>query len=192
MSRRWLFFPTQEEGVEPFKEGFNFRTTEEFVEDPADSQFVSADTSYPTTSGGVTFGWTTAPTDDVNRSTDPDPRLSGINYRDNTGIAKFRVDLPASGNYSFRLALGDYGSDQGCRLRVVDSDDETVLLDIGDVNVTGANFLDATDVSRTAAAWPDDNLPETVEFTGTSAFFWLGASSVGLNSTIAHLELERQ
>ena len=177
-----------------FKEGFNFRATEEYVTDPADSQFVDLDDVYPVTSGDVTFGWTVAAGAvrfEANRDDNLDARLAGIHVIANSVTHKFRVDLPASGDYRIRLALGDgLDFDHPNRVRIVDSDDSTVLEDIvGDTD--GTNFIDATGVARTFAAWPGDNATVTVTFTGTTAFFWVGGHSGGTENTcIAHLEIE--
>jgi hypothetical protein len=89
----------------------NFRSTSGYVTDGAGQTYVLATDTYPTTRGGVTFGWETpGPTGHANRSTSLDVRLAGIGYRVNSsgGAAGiFRVALPATGTYNLRLAMGD-------------------------------------------------------------------------------------
>jgi hypothetical protein len=90
--------------------GFNFRQTSGFVTDGANETYVLSGDSYPATRNGVTFGWEDAPSGDRDRNSGIDRRLAGMNFVSSAAGAsayRFRVDLPAAGDYAVRLAIGD-------------------------------------------------------------------------------------
>jgi hypothetical protein len=177
----------------PFDNGIDFRYEPLFVTDPAGTTYYSAyDPAYPVTRGGLTFGWVTLFAGQMrDRSTSIDPRLAGIHYLTDTTAAKkkLRVDLPSSGAVDIYCALGDAGGSNNAYLEVFDDTTSLGVL----VTDQGAfpNFLDATNVARSAAAWPGSNLKATKTFSTTTAFFAItpAASNLGKNYVIAHLRV---
>jgi hypothetical protein len=134
--------------------GFNFRGTIGFVTD-GQGETYSLGNLYPETRNGVTFGFTTdATSNTVNRSV-IDRRLSGTSTHSSAPPVKFKIDLPAPGNYFLKLAIGDEANaETGIKLVVRDSD--RLLFTI--TGATGiAEFLDANGTLFTAAAWPNGN-----------------------------------
>src|SRR5271165_1772930 len=96
-----------------FRQGFDFRNTVTFVNDPPGDTYVLPTTAYPTKGSGVTYGWTnTSLVNARDRNAQLDPRLAGINYATNGSAATFYVDLPSPGTYSLSLAMGDDGYQQ--------------------------------------------------------------------------------
>ena len=173
--------------------GFNFRDTAAYVTDGTNETYALefAKESYPTTRNGVTFGWEQATFDDVNRDSTVDRRLAGIVYVHNDGAAtqaNFRVDLPATGDYTITLALGDTGFAQNAQYWQL-KDTTTALATINDTNGTAAdNYDDATGVNRTEANWPSQNATITETFTTTILRSLIGTpSAAGNSTTIAHL-----
>lgn len=170
--------------------GWNFRGTVGFVTDGTNETY-SIGAAYPETRNGVTFGWTVALTGSVDRFAANDRRLAGISYKSNSdGLAQsvFRVDLPAAGQYSVRLSMGDHDGPQAflyCQIL----DGATPLLTINDVAGTAANvFDDATQTQYTAANWPGSNSPVTVAFVGTTLNLKIGYPTVQVSSsTLTHL-----
>ena len=168
--------------------GFNFRATADYVTDGPDETYVLGDI-YPTTRNGVTFGWvTSAPDETRDRSTTVDVRLAGQNAIDNTGASQnFRVDLTATGDYTIRLAAGDASFAQ--KIDVEFLDDTTVFSTVADnVATAGGQFVDATGVTRTTAAWPADN--QTLARTFASTLFVVRCAALSAtvnNSVLAHL-----
>ena len=169
--------------------GFNFRQTSGWVTDGANETYVLAD-SYPTTRNGVTFGWEqTVTTADRNASVDR--RLAGINYQFNDGTGmNFRVDLPSTGSYSIRLALGDEASGQTNNSGIV-KDNTTTLITI--LHNTGIHeWYDAQDVAQgTAATWVSSNSPSTQTFSSTIFRLLIGSPASGV-STISHIFISKQ
>jgi hypothetical protein len=171
--------------------GFDFRNTSAYVTDPTNSTYVLAgSTLYPTTRNGVTFGWDSSTSlTSVNRSTSVDARLAGINYIVNNvaAVRTFTVTLPAPGQYSIQLALGDENSGQHIYCTVQDS--STVLLTFNNVVVAGGSFVDATGTTYTAATWPTSETAVTKTFATATLNVVIGdIAGTGINSsTIAHL-----
>lgn len=176
----------------PFIEGFNFRALLAFVTDGADEQFVDFITDYPTTAGGVTFGWTVRPENSADRNAAIDRRLAGINYQTNDGTQGiFRVDLPAPGNYQISLALGDDGSTQGYQYAQI-LDNTTPVLTVNDSNGNSADHRwdDATGTEYTETTWPTSQTPVTCTFATTTLFLKLGTPSAQIDiSTLSHLSI---
>ena len=176
--------------------GINFRATSGFVTDGANETYCLGDSdAYPITRGGVTFGWDGSY--DLGRDRDAaiDRRLAGVNQKNNNGVkATFRLDLPATGNYTIRLALGDTSNDQG-DLRCEVLDDTTSKFTVADADGTlQDHYDDAAGTDRTEAAWPGSNTAQTgVNFATTILKVKLGtsASSVG-SSCITHLYVEQE
>lgn len=147
--------------------GVNHRATAGYVTDGANDTY-SLGEAYPTTRGGVTFGWAVDSTGEArDRRTDNDPRLAGMVFQWGGATLDFRVDLPATGDYAIRLALGDPSNAWGTMYCVV-LDNTTTLSTITDTDGTAANeFDDATGANRTAAAWPAGNAALNATFSST-------------------------
>lgn len=171
--------------------GFNFRSTSGYVTDGTDETYVLAADSYPVTRNGVTFGLSGAVTGAADRDSALDRRLAGIVFCDNSGSQyTFRVDLPATGNYRIRLALGDAGGAQGYQYVQV-KDDTSVLFAVDDTDGTAEdNFDDAGGNNRAAAAWPTDNVAVDHTFATTTLLVLVGspADQAGF-STLAHFSV---
>lgn len=169
--------------------GFNFRDTEAYVTDQGTETYVLGDT-YPTTRGGVTFGWTSALSDGTrNRSDLVDRRLAGVNRVANTTSREFRVDLDSTGSWTICLALGDALFTQS--LQYLQLYDDTVLFQtIDDTDgITGGTFNDANGTNHSASSWPGSNTCVTRTFVSTQLYVKLGKGAGAQDSTIAHLSL---
>jgi hypothetical protein len=173
--------------------GLNFRSSAIFVTDGANETCCLGNTDvYPVTRGGATFGWDGL-IGDMGRDREAgfDRRLAGMNQAANDGTSQttFRLDLPATGSYTIRLALGDADNDQDYQwLRMFDN--STTLFTIADTDgVAAANYDDAFGTSWSAAAWPGSNVARTgVLFASTILKLTIGAPTAQANSTcIAHL-----
>ena len=168
--------------------GFNFRATSGFVTDGTDETYVIGET-YPITRNGVTFGWETGPTGVAtrDRNSGNDRRLAGINFNDAvTTNEDFRVDLPATGDFLIRLAMGDAANPQNPKIVLKD---DTTVLDTLQTSVGANEFYDATGVLRTQANWPGQNVAITRTFGST---ILRGVIGDGVNfATIAHLFLSQ-
>lgn len=170
---------------------FNFRATSGYVADGTDETYVTGDT-YPTTRATFTFGWTTSLSDGTrDRDNSVDRRLAGVNKTANTSQKDFKVDLPATGNYTICLALGDATNDYTTGPQYVQIlDNTTPLFTINDTGGTvGGHFDDATGVDRTSAAWPGSNACRVETFTTTTLILRLGDGSGADQSSIAHLSI---
>lgn len=176
--------------------GFDFRATAGYVTDPANTQFVSDSPSYNgsnscTGNQTVICGWEGSVNGARDRNAAIDARLAGIVFIDNnSGRTCFRVDLPAAGTYSIRVALGDAGNGQTNQLLIQDA--SSVLATIGAPTATAtAHFLDATGTDYSAAAWPGSNSAVSLTFSTTIFRACLGADNgdSGTNSAIAYLSI---
>ena len=134
-----------------FDIGINFRATSGYVTDGANETYCLGDV-YPTTRGGVTFGWDASLSGGTrDRNSGLDRRLAGINYIAAASGQFFRIDLPSSGSADVHIAAGDAGAGT---VKAWDlQDNTTTFKTLTDAYLT-ADFADATDTTRTAAAWP--------------------------------------
>lgn len=175
----------------PWDKGFNFRATSGFIDTTAETAagqtyVLSSDAYGSTTRNSVAFGWDDVNSNDSrNRDAGIDRRLAGINFGPGGQARTFRVDLPATGDYDIYLALGDYGGSFAGSSTQTIKDNATTLATLTNGPNSG-EFIDATDVSRSAAAWPTDNVKITRTF--ASQIFNLTFSDFG-NARIAHLRL---
>ena len=189
--------------VAAYKEGFNLRDTLAYCTDPTDTQIlcytsgVGCDSPYPTTAAGATFGATTNSGDNKrDRSAAIDCRLAGVSFQENNAAAPniVRVDLPQTGNYLFRMAMGQGGGfTAGANQKAVLKDNTNVLATITDASVAADHWVDATGVERTSASdWVTNNAPLTVTFTTTTAFLeWgYGDGSTSGNTFMSHFSFE--
>lgn len=169
---------------------WNFRFSSGFVTDSANQTYEIGET-YPTTRT-ATFGWTAALADGTrDRDNAVDIRLAGVNKTANTSPKSFRVDLPAAGNYTIYIALGDQGGDHTTGhqyLQIRDNSDALATIDDAGGTVS-AHFDDATGVDRTTATWPGSNVGLDVTFATTTAIFVLGDGMTAGDSTIAHIRI---
>lgn len=186
-----------------FPQGINFRQTEAYRsgEDAASSggngwcypEPSGENNDYPqTTAQGNSVGWETAASaySGRNRSGTNDVRLAGMGF-DSSGTnvqRDFRIDLPASGDYLIRMAMGEasYSRDVDCE--VFDTSSSLGVIISG---VTGAanSFTDAGNNVRTAAAWPGSNTSVTKTFSTTIARFRVGATDAQ-STWVAHVYIE--
>jgi hypothetical protein len=140
--------------------GINFRASPSFVTDGAGETYCVND-GYPTTRGGVTFGW------DIgiqirDRDSGVDRRLAGLN-RDDAGGATFRLDLPAAGTYDVHVAAGDASFTVGTGFDLKDG--TTTFASITGSTTVGGRFKDATGTERTS--WPTQEVAFTHTFSST-------------------------
>jgi hypothetical protein len=168
---------------------FNFRANSSYVLDGSGQTYVLCD-AYPTTRAGVTMGWTdTSNCVPADRTTSNDVRLAGINYLPAGVTSDFKVDLTAlggAGNYDIRIALGDPVSAFIGQSLVV-KDNTSTLFSIGG-SQNNNEFIDASNVARTAAAWPGSNVAIRVTVTSSFLVFTMGGSSY---NTLAHISISR-
>src|SRR5271165_3664047 len=159
-------------------QGFDFRSTQNFVTDPPGSTYVLSNTTYPTTVNGVTYGW--ANSDSVGSrdlSTTADPRLAGFSYAKNGQPATFYVDLPAPGTYDLALAMGDAGYPdcwQDCQVQFLEG--STVLATVRKGLIVPGQFCDAVGNNWSAAAWPTSNVTRSVTLAGTRLTVLVGTN----------------
>ena len=177
-----------------FPQGINFRASAGFVTDGANEDYCLSTTSYPTTSAqGNSIGWEDSIAGlDRDRNSGIDRRLAGICFVPfGGGTARFRVDLPSSGNYNIRIAAGDAGSGNHSRFQIKDTD--SVVLDGStDVFLGLEEFVDASLTTRTSAAdWVTNNAAySSASFATTICrVAIINASSFGA-SVIAHFYIE--
>jgi len=170
-------------------QGFDFRNTSNFVDDPPGDTYVLPSTTYPTTINGVTFGWTTSSrVRGRDRSTSVDPRLAGKDYPNNGSPATFYVDLPSAGTYSVVLAMGDEGYPQcstQCQVQFLDG--STVLATVTGGPTNQGYFYDAEGNNWSAAAWPTSNVSQQLTLTGTRLTTVVGTNGTNDRTPIAFL-----
>lgn len=169
--------------------GINFRGSSGFVTDPANCTYCAID-MYPTTRGGVTFGWlSVSNVAAADRSAAVDARLAGINYVSNSSASPMtcRVDLPSAGTYAINLAIGDQAAashPQYVQLK----DGATSLFTMSGVTSAGNSFRDASGAQWSAAAWPGSNVSATITMAGTNLSIIVGsATSQSDASVLAHI-----
>lgn len=169
--------------VTGFDIGINFRDTAGYVSDGSNETYCAAD-SYPTTRGGVTFGWLSA-VSAADRNSGLDRRLAGINFN-GAGPDEFQLDLPGSGLLEVHLALGDAAAAHVDN-KVEVFDNTTSKFAIGPHTTNGTDTVyDADDVERTAAAWPSAEVGRQVTFESTTLKLRCTADA---NWTMMHLRV---
>jgi len=179
-------------GGAAFNEGFNFRATSGFVTDGTDDTFVLTSDTYPTTRAGVTFGWeTTSGLDSRDRSSGVDARLAGMHFKanDNTSTITFRVDLPSTGDYSIRLAIGDATGGNSQVNYVTAKDNSTAFITLSPISTDGDHYGDAAGNLPLEGDWAATNVAVTRTFASTIMRVTLGGTVDSASSTIAHLKV---
>ena len=171
--------------------GFNFRATSGFVTDGA-SETYSLGAAYPETRNGITFGWDSDRSANSRDRSTANTNLAGIVFYPNGSAGpfpKFRIDLPSTGSWDIRAAFGDATSAQTQYMRLMDN--ATTFATYTNVATNSNEFVDATGVVRTAAAWPGSNAVLTRSFGSTTFYIEIGdpSSIGGNNSTIAFVSV---
>lgn len=139
--------------------------------------------TYPrTTAQGNTVGWESGGPSIDERDNDSgiDRRLAGSHQASGQN---FRIDLPSAADYTVRIAAGRAGYTFTVNVELFDSTTSLGTLASG----TGATFADATNVDRTAAAWPGSNVSVTKTFATTICRFKIGIAAL---AAIAHVYVE--
>jgi hypothetical protein len=164
--------------------GINFRGTAGYVTDGANETYCVGDI-YPTTRGGVTFGWETNAPNIQDRNAGSDRRLAGMNYA-SLVTRNFRLDLPATGAYDIHAAFGDQASSQHTEWLI--KDDTTQFAAITTFSSAADAFKDATDVDRPSEAnWIANEAKLTQTFAST--VLRLTSNNNAANVVIAHLRV---
>lgn len=169
----------------------NFRNSAGYATDDATETHALVTESYQTVRGGESFGISNGTVSFADRDAALDRRLAGIMFGESAaGIAsRFRIDLPAAGVYTVYLAMGDGASGQSSA-KVIIKDDTTTKITIGPHNTLEDEFYDASDVNRTAAAWPGSNVGVNVTFASAICNIDMG-DGAGHNGMITHIRLVR-
>jgi hypothetical protein len=180
----------------PFAASINFRGTAGLITDPAGQTYSLAE-AYPTSRGGLTFGWSGGSVGPADRADFAPyvPEFSGVNSAvAAAGAADFRLDLPAAGTYAVRLALGDASYAQPslyCSLH--DGATGALLASVaaGSATEDVSQYLDATGALRTNPAdWRASNAAVSVAVTGTVPYLIVRLAEGGTGVTsVAHLEV---
>jgi hypothetical protein len=170
-------------------------------------QTYSLGEEYPLTRGGLTFGFDADLTaNDRDRNSAFPPELRGCVFAVNaSGLRYFRFDLPeGSGEYDIRLALGDAGSEQEIRARVLNGVGGTELEAISGTSSAsgdtgGFSWFDATGVKRQgvpevgqtgyATSWPFTNEALRANLTGPLVIE-MATASTSLSTALAFVSLE--
>lgn len=166
--------------------GINFRATSGFVTDGAGETYSLGET-FPTVRGGQTFGWGTNRAGNSRDRNAANVRTAGCVFVPNSGATDdFIVTLPSAGDYSIRLALGDF--DYAQNIKCVIKDGTTALATIIG-SPADAAWFDATGVDRHPyTTWESNNAAATFTFSTTTLRLTLGGHSSGsAGSAIAHL-----
>ena len=175
--------------------GINARGTAAYVTDNAGETYVlGQDDTYPVTRGGVTFGYTTVYGDAKrDRNNALDRRLAGLNQVPNTSARNvLRVDLPAAGTYTVRLAFGDDDNAQNHYFEVFDN--TTSLFSQSAVATSTHQWADATGAVYSAANWITSNTAQTGLVFATTTFILKYGDPTGVasgSSTLAHVFIQQ-
>lgn len=184
--------------------GFNCRGTSGYVTDPTDTTYFIAtlgnsNDEYPVTRNDVTFGLSVrdgaSPTNEDRDSSVTDKRLAGRAYAVPGTPFTIRVDLPAAGDYIFRMANGDTAFDFSPyrqMIAVLDTSTPVLSFDsgIGSTGPAQDTYYDASGVNRSEANWPSANVGVTLTFATTICNIVVGDASAGYTA-LAHFSLER-
>jgi hypothetical protein len=169
--------------------GINFRNTAGYVADGAGETY-SLGEAYPTTRGGLTFGFSASlAANSRNRDSGVDRRLAGCVFAVNTaGTTDFVLDLPSGpGAYAVRIALGDAGNAQNHKCVIKDG--ASVLGSI-EADTTVGQFLDATGAVLFSGTWPGGNTAVPLTFASGQIVLTIGGDPSGtLSTALAHLSV---
>ena len=174
--------------------GVNFRATSGYVTDSGGNTY-SLGEAYPTTRGGLTFGWNADSSGSSrDRNSGNDSRLAGMNYGSTsvTGSCAslttpwFKIDLPnGAGTYKVELASGDPSN--AFTESILICDGSTAVATFNGVS-TGANsFMDSAGSVHTAANWPANEAKTSMVFAGTSITIMVGYNTANTGLTHVHI-----
>lgn len=153
-------------------QGIDFRQSNAYVTDPANYDYdtEARAAAYPwTTAQGNNVGFEIGSTLDLvyrDRSAVIDARLAGLARSDTVSPLTFRIDLPATGNYTISGAFGDAGFGAPTGWDLYDTASSLGTLASG-ADTPAGSFRDPTNVNRTAAAWPGSQATVTKTFATT-------------------------
>ena len=180
-----------------FEQNINFRSTSGYVTDAAKTHVQTAITAdYPATPAAgdsAAVGYTVIGPDGVDsrdRNSGNDARLAGLHFNYGSGVnsvSRYRIDLPAPGDYVISVALGDANAGQTTECEVFD---DTASLGVLVSGTTSAaqRFKDATNTQLTETTWPTSAATVTKTFTTSVAIFKLGAG--GATPVWAHISIK--
>lgn len=176
--------------------GINFRDTSGYVTDGAGETYCldpGAGDTYPTTRGGLTFGWQLSGGSAFgrDRNSGVDARLAGMvqfAHTNDPETADVRVDL--TGDITLRIAAGDYSNQQWCNISIRDSVGEKIDLGVVDTIAT-TNWHDGAGTVRTSATdWINNNTAfASYSFTTYVLLRMTADNGESGNTCIAHLFL---
>lgn len=139
--------------------GFSFRKSAGYVDDAIGDIPVSA-TEY---TDNLKYGWVGAVPSLYDRSATVDPRMAGVAIAPNDGVGQleFRIDLPSTGKYEIRLAIGDAKySKANSFVQLIDGDTVISTIDKSGTETKVGEFIDAKGVSHlSSASWALRNAP---------------------------------
>lgn len=180
-----------------YPQGINFRQTAGYVTDGTGEDWHGVGgggATYPTTTAqGNTVGWEDSLgslLQDRNRNSGNNRRLAGMNFAGTTGTHRFRFDLPSSGSYNVRVAMGDasYAQTVDCELL-----DTTTSLGVLTSGSTGAanSFKAANGSTYTAANWVTNEATHLTNFTFSTTICRFRQSTASTQTGYtAHLYVE--
>lgn len=169
--------------------GFDFRATSGYVTDPANcSADVGTGATYPNVYGnGATAGWDSSILDSRDRNSGNDARLAGDMFLATSAARTFRIDLPSTGSYDIRMAIGDASYSIASTNKWELFDNASSLATATGGTSASQRFLDATNTEYTNATWSGSNTAITKTFTSTILNFKIGD---GTNTAwITHLRV---
>jgi hypothetical protein len=166
--------------------GINFRATSGFVTDAAGETYALGE-AYPTTRGGLTFGWSVSNTANTRDRAviAGQEQTAGINFTGNTASIDFRIDLPSTGAATIRLASGDGGGGSANHVQLLDGG--VVFATIAG-DLASSLWLDATGVAR--SNWNATNAPITHTFTSTNFTIRAGDGTSTGNTMLTHVDFD--
>lgn len=171
-----------------FPQGCNFRATSGHTTDGADEDFIGASTTYPyTTAQGNNVGWVTGflPSDSRDRDNTNDRRITGHNSV-SSGTARFRIDLPSTGNYD--VELGSY-ENTGANSSVAIYDDTSLVSTLTSDVAINNDAADATGTVYSLANWPSSQTAVNLSFSTTTFIAYVTHGGTGFWGIISHLKL---
>lgn len=173
-----------------FPQGINFRATDGFVSDGANEDGETAVSNYPwTTAQGNSVGWIdTSTVTTRDRNSGVDRRFAGMHFQTGGTAAQYKILLPSAGNYTIRVACGDYDNSQNVTIEVFDDVTSKGVLCSG--TTSGADkFKDSTNTEYTSTTWPGSNTAATITFASTTCILKM---PTGANYTLAHLYIDAE
>lgn len=172
--------------IAPFGKGINFRATAGHFTDAAFDTY-SLGEAYPTTRGGLTFGWDGAVTAaDVNTIVSP---FGGNNYTTNNGTRRtFRIDVPAAGRYQLRLLLDSNVTTS--RQYAVIKDGSTTLFTLDSVSASQFAMDAGSESVYPSSQYALFNGARVITLTSTALNIEIGTPAADTGRTgLAHVEL---